>query len=184
MWRFLSKVIFKISGWKVVGDYPRSIKKAVLIAAPHTSNWDFLFSRAGLFIMRAPVKFIIKQEWVKGPIGYLMKKLGAIPVDRNSKKRSLSFVEQVIELYNNYEELIIMIAPEGTRKQTTKWRSGFYYMAINAKVPILLGYLDYKNRYAGVGGVFYPTGDYEKDLEEIKSYYRNITPKYPDKGVQ
>jgi 1-acyl-sn-glycerol-3-phosphate acyltransferase len=183
MWLLLSKIIYKISGWKVIGDYPKEIKKAVLIAAPHTSNWDFLYSRAGLFIMGAPVKFIIKQEWVNGPLGFLLKKLGAIPVDRSARTRSLNFVEQVIELFNQHDELIIMIAPEGTRKRATKWRSGFYYMAVNAKIPILLGYLDYKKKNAGVGGVFYPTGDYNKDLAEIKAFYKNITARYPEKGV-
>ncbi len=184
MWIFISKIIFWFTGWKVKGDYPREIKKAVLIAAPHTSNWDFLFSRAGLFIMKAPVRFIIKQEWVKGPIGFLLKKLGAIPVDRNAKNKSLSFVDQVIDLYNQHDELIIMIAPEGTRKLVKKWRSGFYYMAMNAKIPILLGYLDYKNKLAGVGGVIYPSGDYESDLEKIKSFYKTVTAKYPEQGIK
>jgi 1-acyl-sn-glycerol-3-phosphate acyltransferase len=183
MWRFISKFIYKISGWKVVGEYPSDIKKAVLIAAPHTSNWDFLYSRAGLFLMGAPVKFIIKQEWVNGPLGFLLKRLGAIPVDRNARNKSLNFVEQVIEMFNQNEELIIMIAPEGTRKRAHKWRSGFYYMATNAKIPILLGYLDYKKKHAGVGGVFYPTGNYEKDLMDIKAFYKTVSAKYPEKSV-
>lgn len=133
--------------------------------------------------MDAPAKFIIKKEWVKGPLGYILKKLGAIPVDRNAKTKSLSFVEQVLELFAQRDELVIMIAPEGTRKKVSKWRSGFYYMAINANVPILYGYLDYRKKHAGIGGVFYPTGNYEQDLEEIKSFYRNVAAKYPEKGV-
>lgn len=184
MWRFISRVIFFITGWKVVGEYPQEITKAVLIAAPHTSNWDFIFSRAGLFLMNAPVRFLIKKEWVQGPAGFLLKKLGAIPVDRSPKTKSSGFVEEITSQFQNYDRLAIMIAPEGTRKRVTRWRSGFYHIALNANVPILFGYLDYRKKNAGIGGVFYPTGNYDEDLEKIKSFYRTVTARYPEKGVQ
>jgi len=183
MWRFISKIIFFVTGWKVVGDYPVEIKKAVLIAAPHTSNWDFIFSRAGLFLMNAPAKFLIKKEWVDGPAGFLLKKLGAIPVDRKSTAKTYSFVDEISRLFPKYDKLAVMIAPEGTRKRVPRWRSGFYHIALKANVPILFGYLDYKKKNAGIGGVFYPTGDYEGDLEKIKSFYRTVTAKYPEQGV-
>lgn len=183
MWRFISRILFFVSGWKVEGDYPEEVKKAVLIAAPHTSNWDFIFSRAGLFLMNAPVKFLIKKEWVEGPAGFLLKKLGAIPVDRSATGRTTSFVDEISNLFPKYDKLAVMIAPEGTRKRVTRWRSGFYHIALKANVPILFGYLDYKKKNAGVGGVFYPTGNFEEDLEKIKDFYKTVTAKYPDKGV-
>ena len=177
-----------IAGWKVVGGIPEDLKKAVIIAAPHTSYWDFLYARAAFFIMGIPMKITIKKEVVEHPYyGWFVRGLGAIAIDRNPKKGTLktkvSMVDAMVNLINEHDELIMMVTPEGTRKKVARWKSGFYRVAEKANVPIILGYLDYSKKHAGVGPVFYPTGDIDKDVEEIKAFYRPIKGKYPELGV-
>jgi 1-acyl-sn-glycerol-3-phosphate acyltransferase len=179
--KLLSKAIFAVTGWKQVGSIPPESKKCVLVAAPHTSNWDFIYARAAFYLMEIPVRFTIKKESMKTVFGPLLKAMGALPVDR-SKNNSL--VQQMVDIFNQSDQLAIMITPEGTRKYQPRWRKGFYYTALEAKVPILLGYLDYAKKEAGIGPVFIPTGDVEGDIEKIKDFYRTIIPKYPDQGVR
>ena len=169
-------------GWKLVSRVPPGITKAMMIAAPHTSNWDILYARASFFLMNVPVRFTVKKEWVDNfLVGWLMRSLGALPVDRS---RNNSLVDGMIQLFQERDELVILITPEGTRQYQPKWRKGFYFAAEGAKVPILLGFLDYKNKESGVGGPVYPSGDYEADLEKIKAFYRTKTGKFPEKGVR
>ncbi len=153
----------------------------MMIAAPHTSNWDFLYARCAFYIMGIDVRATIKKEAFIGPLGWWLKKLGGLPVDR-SKKTSL--VSQMASILNNSERMVIMITPEGTRQYQPRWRKGFYHTAVEAKVPIVLGYLDYPNKEAGVGPVFYPTGDIDRDMEEIMAFYRTKKGKYPEQGVR
>ncbi|WP_303311677.1 1-acyl-sn-glycerol-3-phosphate acyltransferase [Hymenobacter sp. BT730] len=181
-WYLFSKFWFWLNGWKLASIVPPDIRKAIMVAAPHTSNWDLLYARAAFFLMGIPVRFTVKKEWVDNPlVGGLMRSLGALAVDRS---RNNSLVDGMVKLFNEREELIIMITPEGTRKYQPKWRKGFYFVAQGANVPILLGFLDYKNKEAGVGPAVYPTGDYEADLEKIKAYYRTKTGRYPEQGVR
>lgn len=183
----IAKLAFKITGWKQVGTFPKELKKAVMIAAPHTSNWDLFYARAAFFIMDIPVRFTIKKESMVGPLGLLLKWLGAIPIDRNRKIGSLNkknnLVNAMIDLFDR-DELVILITPEGTRNYAPKWKSGFYHVALGANVPIVLGYLDYKEKHAGVGPIIYPTGNYEEDLEKILAFYRTKTGKHPEMGVR
>lgn len=185
--KFIAKLVFKLTGWKQVGTFPKELKKAVMIAAPHTSNWDFLYARAAFFIMDIPVKVTIKKESFKGPLGPLLRWLGAIPIERNKKGSSLNkknnMVNAMIELFDR-DELVILITPEGTRNYVPKWKTGFYHLAVGANVPIVLGYLDYKEKHAGIGPVIYPTGNIEEDLEVILAFYRTKQGKYPEKGVR
>lgn len=181
-WYLFSKFWFWLTGWKLASVVPPDIRKAIMIAAPHTSNWDLLYARAAFFLMGVPVRFTVKKEWVDNPIvGGLMKSLGALAVDRS---RNNSLVDGMIQLFNEREELVIMITPEGTRSYQPKWRKGFYFVAQGAHVPILLGFLDYKNKEAGVGPAVYPTGNYEADLEKIQAFYRTKTGRFPEKGVR
>lgn len=152
-----------------------------MIAAPHTSNWDFVFARAAFFILGIRLRYTIKKELFFFPLGFILKALGGIPIDR--KKRG-NMTEKMIDLYRKYDELILLITPEGSRSYAEKWKKGFYYIAEGAKVPLVLGYLDYKKKHAGIGKVFYPSGNYERDLEQIKDFYRKVTPKFPEKGVR
>lgn len=181
-WYYISKAIFAVAGWRLGPQVPPEIRKSMMIAAPHTSNWDFIFARAAFFLMDEDVKLTIKKEWTTMPVlGALVRSLGGLAVDR-SKNNSL--VDAMVQLFKERDELVILITPEGTRNYQPKWRKGFYHAAMGAGVPILLGYLDYQKKEAGVGPAFWPTGDYEKDLEEIKAFYRTKQGRFPEKGVR
>ncbi|MEQ8908652.1 MAG: lysophospholipid acyltransferase family protein [Vicingaceae bacterium] len=179
--KLLSRFIFWITGWKIVGENPKALKKFVMIAAPHTSNWDLLYARAAYYLMSIRVKYTIKKELFFFPLGWFLKSLGGIPIDRNKKKGNM--VQQMARNFKKWEELALLVTPEGTRSYAKEWKKGFYYIALEAKVPIVLGYLDYAKKIAGIGPVIHPSGDIEADLEKILTFYRGITPKYPEKGV-
>jgi 1-acyl-sn-glycerol-3-phosphate acyltransferase len=173
----VAKVFLKIMGWKVV-PAPDLPKKYFVIAAPHTSNWDFpLFVAIGLSLN-------IKSYWMgkhtlfRKPFGWFFKWLGGIPIDRS---RSVNTVDQFIEHFNNNDEIVLVNAPEGTRRRVDRWRSGFYHISVGAHVPIGLSFLDYKKKEGGIGAVFHPTGNFEQDMIEIKDFYSGIKPKYPEK---
>jgi len=188
MLKLFSKFILFITGWKVVGEMPKELKKAVIIAAPHTSYWDFFYARLAFFVLKIPMKITIKKEVVNHPLfGWFVQSLGAIAIDRTPKQSSFknkkSMVDAMVELIWERDQLIMMVTPEGTRKKVKKWKSGFYRVAQQANVPIILGYLDYAKKHAGIGPVFYPTGNYDKDVEEIMDFYRTKTGKYPELGV-
>lgn len=181
-WYQFSRFWFWITGWRLGPQVPPGIPKSMMIAAPHTSNWDFMFARAAFYLMDVDVRFTVKKSWVDIPVlGKLMLALGALPVDR---QKNNSLVDGMVQLFNERDELVILITPEGTRAYQPRWKKGFYFAALGANVPILLGYLDYKNKEAGVGPAFWPTGDYEKDLEQIKAFYRTKTGRFPEKGVR
>lgn len=165
-------------GWRVIGSLPPEIKKCVIIAAPHTSNWDFVIGRLAYWELGVPVKFLIKKEAFEHPLGWLVKRMGGIPVDR---KKSNNLVDQVAEIFEDYSVLNVVVTPEGTRKLVESWKKGFYYIAVKAGVPIALGFVDYKKKIGGFGPVIYPTGDYEKDMIAIEAFYRDKTAKHPEK---
>jgi len=167
--RLLSKFILKITGWKTFGDIPPEVTKAVFIIAPHTSNLDFFIGRMYCFMRRIPIKVMIKKESFAGPLGGLLKKAGGVPIDRS---KSTSLVDQIVQMFNENDPFFFAITPEGTRKKSEKWKSGFYHIAVKANVPILLSYIDYGKKVAGIGRVFYPTGDFKKDFKEIEDFYR------------
>ncbi len=175
--RIISKFIYFIFGWKALGSVPDNITKAIFLVAPHTSNLDFYIGRFYCWIHRIPVKVLIKKEAFNGPLGSLLEKVGGIPIDRG---RATSKVLQIVELFKNNDPMFLTIAPEGTRKLTKKWKMGFYHIAVEANIPILLSYIDYEKKIAGVGPPFYPTGDMEKDFKEIEDFYRGIKAKHPE----
>lgn len=181
---YIVKFFYWLSGWKMNNQMPKEIRKCVMLAIPHTSNWDLYYARMAFVLMKIPVRFTVKKEWLRFPFGLLMKPIGAIGIDRSPKvagQERKSMVEAMTDLFNSTDELVIMVTPEGTRSKSTKWKSGFYHVAMNAKVPIGLGYLDYKTKTAGVGKMIYPSGDYIKDMKEIMDFYKDITAKYPEK---
>ncbi len=172
---------YKLKCWRFINHVPSDIKKYVLIAIPHTSNWDTYYAITTFYQMKVPVRFAIKKEWLKFPFGLLLKPLGAIGVDRSKKTLSRSsFVDQIVKMYNESEELILCITPEGTRKYNDKWRSGFYNIAVKAKVPIAVGVCDYKNKITTITQLFYPTGNYEADLLTISQFYKPSMAKFPE----
>lgn len=181
-WLAFSKFWFKITGWRLHSSIPPEVRQAMMIAAPHTSNWDFMYARAAFFLMRRNVRFTVKKEWTDIPLlGKLMLSLGALPIDRSKNN---SMVEAMTELFQQYPDLIILITPEGTRKYQPRWRRGYYHVALAAHVPILLGFLDYSRKEAGVGPVIHPTGNYEQDEEKIKAFYRTKKGRFPEKGIR
>ena len=167
--RRISQLILRVFGWKTIYNAPADLKKFVVAVAPHTSNWDFVMGWLGYASFGLKAKFLIKKESFFFPLGILLKKLGAIPVDRS---RSSNIVRQVVRIFNESDNLIVTITPEGTRKLVKRWKKGFYYIAHEANVPIALAALDYKNKVVGIGKVFYPTGNYEEDLKDIEAFYR------------
>lgn len=168
--RWLSAFILRISGWRIEGCLP-DIPKIVLIAAPHTSNWDFPFTLFIAFATKAKLYWMGKDALFRRPFGGLFRWLGGIPIDRS---RSNNVVEQMIRQFNSSDKLIVTIPPSGTRKRVMKWKTGFYYIARGANVPIVLGFLDYRRKVGGFGPVFMPTGYVEADMKEIRSYYSGI----------
>jgi len=173
----IAKFIFFIFGWKT--QYPKKFKvqKSVIIAAPHTSNWDIVFSLAVYWKEGINAKFLIKNSYTNSFFGFFFKWLGAIGVDR---KKHNNLVDYSVELFNNSETLILMVSPEGTRKKVDKWKTGFYHIAKNANVPVSLAYLDYTKKNAGVGDVYSLTRIFETDMQFIQDFYKDIDGKHPE----
>lgn len=172
--------LWKLAGWKLQGVVPSDIKKAVIIAAPHTSNWDFYYGKLAFYLMKVPVKILIKKELFFWPMGALLRVLGGMPVDR---KKGGNLVEALTTMFEEQDELILLFTPEGTRNQVKDWKKGFYNVAVKANVPILLGFMNYRDKIGGVGGVFYPTGNAKEDIAEIMRFYYDKPGKYPEQGV-
>ncbi len=168
----------RLAGWKLKGRPPEA-RKFVIIAYPHTSNWDFPLGLSACIIYRIKVYWLGKDSLFKGPAGPLMRWLGGIPVDRIKAR---DFVQQAIEAFDQSDELVIGVAPEGTRSRVEKWKTGFYHIAVGAEVPIVPGYLDYPNKELGFLESILPSGDIDKDLIAIKQAYRGIQGKYADRS--
>jgi 1-acyl-sn-glycerol-3-phosphate acyltransferase len=162
--------------WDVVGEVPAG-EKFVLIGAPHTSNWDFPFGLFTFYIFRLKVSWIGKDTLFKKPFGGVMRWLGGIAIDRNSRN---GVVDQIAQRFRESRKLVIAIAPSGTRKKSEYWKSGFYWIAHTAQVPILCGYLDYDRREACLGLSFIPTGNVKEDMDRIRNFYEGIQGKHSE----
>jgi 1-acyl-sn-glycerol-3-phosphate acyltransferase len=162
---------FKLAGWKLVGEIPKTLKKSLIIVAPHAHWFDFplgLFARASL---KTKVNFLGKAELFNGTFGFIFRWIGGTPVDRFSNN---GMVESVVEIYNSKEVLHIALSPEGTRKPVSKLRTGFYYITLAAKVPIIMVVFDYPNKQIIVRKPFNISGNIEEDLKEIAIYYNQF----------
>jgi 1-acyl-sn-glycerol-3-phosphate acyltransferase len=171
----LCKAILKIAGWKCTASVP-NFDKCILVVAPHTSNWDFVMGKLGYTAMGRNANFVIKQEWLKGPLGWMLKKIGGVGVDRS---KASHFTDQIAEVYKNSERFSIAITPEGTRKRNPKWKKGFYHIAMKANVPIVLVKIDYGKKELNLFQVFEPTGDEHADLRSIQQLYKGTVAKHP-----
>lgn len=169
---------FKLKGWKIDRSIPPGLRKAVVIAAPHTSNWDFVYALATFRLLNIKVRYLIKEEVYRFPLKGLIDATGGIPVKRN---RNTKLVDTFINELNQTEDLFLMIPAEGTRSRVKKWKSGFYHAALGAGVPVLLGYLDFRKKTAGLGNIIHLTGDKERDMASIREFYRDISGKHPEK---
>lgn len=180
----LSKLYLKLTGWKIDPNPPKELQgQCVMICAPHTSNWDFIITLAVMGVLDIKARYAIKKEAMGFPFGPLLRAVGGISIDRSSKKaggQKKSTVEAIAQLFEQEEKLCLMIAAEGTRSLRREWKTGFYYIALRANVPICLGYLDYEKKIGGFGKVVYPTGDLEKDMAEIMAFFVDKKGKHPE----
>ena len=172
-------LVLRLIRWRMVGELPA--RKCVIIGAPHTSNWDFPLALLAFWTLPIPARWVAKHTIFRWPVAGLLKRLGGIPLDRTATR---DFVRQVIEWFEREDELSLVIAPEGTRSHRDYWRSGFYWIAHGAGVPIVLGFVDYANRVGGLGDSFIPSGDIEADMERIRSFYADKTGRHPEKLSQ
>ncbi|HNU86905.1 MAG TPA: 1-acyl-sn-glycerol-3-phosphate acyltransferase [Ferruginibacter sp.] len=182
MVRLLLKLYWKLSGWKISGSFPYQHKKMVMAVAPHTSMIDVMIgfaARNALNIQHA--KFLGKKELFKGPLGWLLRKLGGTPVDRHSKQ---GMVDQAASLFTNNENFLLALAPEGTRMRVNNLRSGFYHIAKKAGVPILPVALDFKNKQLVIGEAFFPGNDEAGDFKKIIGFFANYEGKHPEKDLR
>lgn len=168
IWRLVCTAYLKLAGWRVEGDWPRDIPKMVLIAAPHTSNWDGVNMLAAAGYYRAPLKWMGKRELARGPFGAVVRRLGCVPVDRRART---DLVEQMRAAFDKEDRMVLAIPPEGTRAAVNEWKTGFYHIALAANVPLVMSVLDYGTRTIRLSGSFIPSGDYAADLPLIKAHY-------------
>ncbi len=159
-----------LAGWEFETEIPKE-KKYVCLAFPHTSNWDGLLLVAITRRIGLELRWMIKREWVRGPMGVLLRRLGAVPIDRSGAHH---VVKDMIDLFAAHDELVLGIPPEGTRKRADYWKSGFYHIALGAKVPVVPGYLDYRRKRAGLGPAIHLTGDVHADMEKIRAFYETV----------
>jgi 1-acyl-sn-glycerol-3-phosphate acyltransferase len=172
----LAHLVLASRGWRPEGQRPAA-RKFVLIAAPHTSNWDLLYFLALAAVFHVPVRWLGKHTLFRGPAGPLMRALGGIPVRR---ERSERLVEAMARVFDAHESLALTVPAEGTRSYATHWRSGFYHIARAARVPIVMGYLDYARRRGGFGPELLPTGDVARDMDRVRAFYADKVGKYPE----
>jgi 1-acyl-sn-glycerol-3-phosphate acyltransferase len=177
MKKAIATFLLKLLGWKTSIEVNNGLKKCVMIAAPHTSNWDFPFSVLTFWKHDIDFKFFIKDSYTKSILGGIFNAMGAIGVDRS---KGGNLVEFASNLLKEKDELVILVPAEGTRSYVEKWKTGFYHIAKNAGVPIALGYLDFDKKLAGVGPLFNPTDNIDADFKIIEDFYKDITGKNPE----
>lgn len=171
---------FRLNGWKAIAERPIP-KKAVIIAAPHTSNWDFVYYIGLTRELGIETSFMAKRQLFRWPLGNFMRQMGGVEVNREAGG---NYVQSMIDEFNRRDEFLLTIAPEGTRKSVGQWKTGFYHIALGAKVPLIIGMMDYAKKTGGLGVAFMPTGDYAADMARVEEFYRSTTPKHPDKAMK
>ncbi|MGN7835640.1 1-acyl-sn-glycerol-3-phosphate acyltransferase [Acinetobacter sp. 22323] len=182
MFENLAEKALKLMGWETDNHWPENLSQCVMIAAPHTSNWDALYARLALKALGVNVRLTIKDSYMKFPLGPFVRAMGGIGIDRRPKQAGeprLSMVQVMTDLFKQHPELVMLVTPEGTRARQEQWKTGFYYVAVNAGVPIALAYMDYEQKKAGVGKIIHPTGNFEEDMAEIMDFYAGIQAKFP-----
>ncbi len=176
--RGLSITFLQLAGWKVVGKLPADAAKSVLIAAPHTSNWDLPYTLMVCFALRLNVYWMGKASIFKPPFKGVMMWLGGIPVDRSQSNNLV--LDSSAAIQRAVGPLQLIVPPEGTRRGTRYWKTGFYYIAAGAGVPIMMAYLDYDKKVGGLGPLFQTTGDIQADMAAIKAFYAGVKGKNAD----
>jgi len=174
--KLIASVYLKVFGWRTGSEAP-STDTFVLIAAPHTSNWDGVHMVALSWVFGIRIRFMAKHTLFEGKWGWFFRWVGGVPVDR---RKPQGLVEQMVEQFERGQPLILGVPPEGTRSRREYWKSGFYQIAVAAKVPIVMGYLDFAKKEGGFGGQFMPSGDIHQDMDVIRAFYATKSGKYPE----
>lgn len=167
---WLSTAALDLAGWRFEGELPRE-KKFVCIAYPHTSNWDGLLMVAFATRLGLKARWMIKDAWTRPPLGAALRELGAVGIDRS---RANSVVAQMVAEFERHEEFVLGIPPEGTRSRAECWKSGFYHIALGAKVPVVPAYIDFGGKRAGMGPPLWMTGDVRADMDRIRAFYEGV----------
>ena len=171
--------LYQLAGWKAEGQLPPD-RKFVIVAASHTSNWDFLVFLGTIHALGRQVRFIGKHSLFKWPLGGFMRALGGVPVDRSAPQ---DLVSQIVAQFAAQEDFALIVAPEGTRSRTSDWKTGFYQIALRAGVPIVCAGPDYPTRRGVIGPVIRPTGNYAEDVKPAFRFFRSISPKHPERAA-
>ncbi|POU25783.1 acyltransferase [Acinetobacter sp. ACNIH3] len=182
MFENLAEKALKLMGWETDNHWPENLSQCVMIAAPHISNWDALYARLALKALGVNVRITIKDSYMQFPLGPFVRAMGGIGIDRRPKQAGEprpSMVQVMTDLFKQHPELVMLVTPEGTRARQEQWKTGFYYVAVNAGLPIALAYMDYEQKKAGVGKIIHPTGNFEEDMAEIMDFYAGIQAKFP-----
>ncbi len=177
MQRFAHFILCRLLSWRITGEIPSSIEKAVIIVAPHTSLWDFVYGRFAFWVLDIDVRFLINGKYFKWPLGWLLAVLGGQPVNQARITRLLFAISNHFKKNNPF---FLVITPEGTRKLVKQWKKGFYQIAVENHVPIIMAFIDYKDKKGGLGPVLYPTGDFDADIKEIENFYCHFHAKHPE----
>jgi len=174
-------IFFKLMGWEMVGSFDNAIKKCVFIVMPHTSWHDFFIGLLTRGVINEEINWVGKKELFRFPFGFYFRYMGGAPLDRSG---GLNKVETIASLFSKREIFRLALAPEGTRKKVKELRSGFYYIAVSANVPIISVAVDFSKKRVSLGQPFFPSGNLESDLDILKEHYKGVKGKFPEKGFQ
>lgn len=174
--RALARTLLRITGWRKVGSAPAT---GIFVGAPHTSNWDFVLSLLVLWSDGVRPRVLVKREIFRGPLGWALRRLGAVPTDRRG---GAGLVERLLEEARSTDSFVLVLAAEGTRRPTDHWKSGFYHLALGTGLPLVLGFVDGPTRTVGVGGILQVTGDVVADMDRIRAFYADKRGVRPGRG--
>jgi 1-acyl-sn-glycerol-3-phosphate acyltransferase len=177
--RLYKFIFFRLLGWKLIGTVDPKIRKCIIIVIPHTSNLDFFMGLLVRGILDIEINFVGKKELFSFPLGYYFRSVGGAPLDRSGGKNN---VDATVEVFNKHETFRLALSPEGTRKKVNDLRTGFYYIALKAHVPIIPVALDYGKKEVRIGNPVYVTGNYEEDMKMILPHFKDVKGKIPERG--
>ncbi|MGB0884308.1 MAG: 1-acyl-sn-glycerol-3-phosphate acyltransferase [Flavobacteriales bacterium] len=180
MKKWIATRLLDALGWTFIGQFDPELDKAVIIGAPHTSNWDFALMISAIWRFNFKLNFLIKSSWLRFPFNMFMKPLGAIGVDFSQKDKR-KFTAQLVHFFEHSDRAHLLLSPEGSRSKVSRWKTGFYRIANHAKVPIVLCFADYEKKIYGFGPSIQPSGDFEKDMQLIQDFYADKKGKIPEK---
>ena len=179
--RSIVRFLFWVFGWKIDKYVPSGVHKCVIVMGPHTSNWDFVLGKMAFMSYGVHAQFLIKKELFFFPFGFILKKMGGIPVDR---KKNSNITEKAKMLFQDSQNLFLVFTPEGTRSYNPHWKKGFYYIALESEVPIYIAYVDYEKKIGGFHSRFDTTGNVDDDINELKRILSKFKGKVPGNGIK